>query len=278
MTPDKCPSCGTKLHRDLLACPNCPMSFPEDDGPKKVTNPLQQSRYYKFLFPAILFGAIGASIWYLGMGLMHLGTSNTAILNEAVPEKPAPAAPPAGPGGEGSSGVSPSAAAAAASGATKTSAGEAKPAEEEPMVVVTRAPADAPAPRAERSSAPRKAATEWRLRGTVYDLTTLKPLSGCAVLFTDQETNRSIKTRTDSSGRYRAVVPPLRGGYSVAIEKSGYAQNYLDPRTGGVRQLGAGVRTGMARGLAATLSAAPAILRDEDGEPLVTDFYLAPRQ
>ncbi len=77
MTPEKCPGCGAKLRPDMLACPNCPMSFPEDDGPSVgVVNPLKQSRYYKFVFPTVLLSVIGGGVWYMGAGLMHLGQEN----------------------------------------------------------------------------------------------------------------------------------------------------------------------------------------------------------
>ena len=131
----------------------------------------------------------------------------------------------------------------------------------------------------ERPSAPAKALTEWKLRGTIYDLTTLKPLSGCALIFSDEETNRAIRTRSDLTGTYRTIVPPLEGGkgYAVAVEKNGYSSNYLDPGTEGVRQMGAAQRKSMARDLASTLSAAPATVESVSEKPLVTDFYLAPR-
>jgi hypothetical protein len=283
MTPEKCPGCGVPLRPDMLACPNCPMSFPEDDGPKGSANPLKQSRFYKFLFPAVFFGTIGATIWYLGTGLMRLGMANNQIEagnlfgeNNAKPAAVAPA--PEKP--------------AAADEAAAARVGDARPADaaspdEGEMVIISHVDengtpiAQGASSKAAKRTAlpPPKAPTEWKLRGAVYDLTTLKPLAGCTLLFTDSETNRSVKTRTDSAGRYRAVVRPLDGGkgYDVAVEKSGYAPNYLNPATESVREMAPGQRKELARDLSATLAAAPATISTASEKPLVTDFYLAPR-
>ncbi|HEX4049005.1 MAG TPA: carboxypeptidase regulatory-like domain-containing protein [Elusimicrobiota bacterium] len=277
MTPEKCPGCGAKLRPDMLACPNCPMSFPEDDGPAGAVNPLKQSRYYQFVFPVLFFGAIGAAIWYLGTGLLRLGEANNQIENgNVLGEKVKPDAASAAPATVG-------AAFDAAIGEKPAAApGDAKPSDDDgEMLVVSRVddngssdiPRDAPAA---PPPPPPKPVTEWRLRGAVYDLTTLKPLAGCALLFTNEGTDRTVKTRTDSSGRYRAIVPPVDGGYSVSIEKIGYAPNYLDPATEGVRKLGAGRREELARNLSATFTAEPATVASESEKPLITDFYLAP--
>jgi hypothetical protein len=284
MTPDKCPGCGAKLRPDMLACPNCPMSFPEDDGPRGSGNPLKQSPLYKFLLPSLFFGGLGAGIWYLGTGLMRLGTDNSQVENgNLFGEKPPPAAAPRAP----------TAGAAAPPPMTGGDAVEAPPAEGEgkEMLIISHldengTPIDRDASGAVTRPAPSRTAPpsakpprEWKFRGEVYDLLTLKPLAGCALTFTDSETNRSIKTRTDSGGRYRAIVPPLSGGrgYSVAIERNGYAPNYLDPSIEGVRDMAAGERKNLARDLSATLASEPAIVSSASEKPLVTDFYIAPR-
>ena len=119
---------------------------------------------------------------------------------------------------------------------------------------------------------------EWKLRGAVYDLTTLKPVPGAALEFKDEERNKVVKTRTDSAGRYRTIVPSLgERGYLVVIKKGGYAANYLDPSIAGVPRLSAPKRLEMAQSLADTLTAAPATVEAPNAAPLVTDFYLAPR-
>ena len=286
MTPEKCPDCGAKLRPEMLACPNCPRSFPEDDGPPGgggAINPLKQSPLYKFLFPVLFFGTIGAAVWYMGTGLMHLGNENNQVENGNLFGEPAKGS------GSGSGG---------------TARRPAPPPSDEGSVVITRSGNDAappppavpfardehedhsksarpaPPPAAARPAPPApKAPTEWKLRGTVYDLTTLKPLAGCTLQFEDTGTARSIMTRTDSAGRYRTIVPPLNGGgYSVTIERNGYAPGYLDPGTENVPQMSASERKDMARDLSASLSAVPATIASVSEKPVVTDFYLAPRR
>jgi len=239
------------------------MSFPEDEGGGSgAANPLKESKYYQFVFPVVFFGAIGMIIWYLGSGLMHLGEANNQIENpNFLTGKSSP--PPT----------------ARAAGADEKSSAEAAP-DEAPVVSITRVEEEAPSRPASqaRRTPPPAAVTEWRLRGAVYDLTTLKPIRGAQLTFADETTNRTITTRSDSAGRYRVIVPPLDGrGYAVAVDKNGYAPNYLDPGTEGVREKEASERKSIARDLASTLSAAPATIQSASAEPLVTDFYLAPR-
>ena len=137
---------------------------------------------------------------------------------------------------------------------------------------------DAPPPMVPEAAKPVKAVKEWKLRGTVYDLTTLKPLAGCQLTFTDVETNRNISTRSNSEGRYRALVPSLpERGYTVKAEKSGYSPNYLDPGTEEVRAMSAAQRRELAKGLADTLAGTPATVKGVGAQPLITDFFLAPR-
>ena len=262
MTPEKCPGCGAKLRPDMLACPNCPMSFPEDAGPRGSVNPLKQSRYYQFLFPALFFGAIGAAIWYLGMGLMHLGLANNQVESGNIFGEKTKAPAPATVGETVSGGAS----------GPEIRPSEARPSDDDGVVMISHVGVQA-------AAATSKAPREWRLRGSVYDLVTLKPLAGCAIQFTNEATNRSIMTRSDSAGRYRTIVPSLSGGsgYSVSIEKSGYAPNYLNPGTEGVREMAAGERKGMARDLATTTAVEPATVQSVSEKPFITDFYLAPR-
>lgn len=263
------------------------MSFPEDEGPTGSSNPLKQSRYYQFVFPVLFFGAIGAIVWYLGAGLMHLGLANSEIENGNL-FGGAPKAAAGTPDGKTTVG----AAFNAAVGAGGSRGGDARSPEEKGpdeggMVAIVhveevgvRNPRGTPrSVRSQASAPPPKPVTEWKLRGTVYDLTTLKPLASCAIQFTDEARNRSIMTRTDSGGRYRALVPPLSSGrgYGVAIERSGYAPNYLDPGVEGVREMSADQRRNLARGLSATLAAEPATVQSAGEKPVVTDFFLAPR-
>jgi hypothetical protein len=293
MTPERCPGCGTPLRPEMLACPNCPLSFPEDDGPKGSVNPLKQSRYYNFLLPAVFFGALGLGVWYMGAGLMHLGAVNSqpetgnpfddkpstaAVAAAAAAGNASSAAGTDGEAGDGSSGVARTFDSPAGDGGGEMLIISKLDENGTPIDSGSAAKAPRPAP-LRKAPPPPRPPTEWKLRGAVYDLTTLKPLTGSALVFTDPETNRSVKTRTDSAGRYRAILPPLSDGrgYSVAVEKNGYSPNYLNPGTTGVREMAARERRSLARDLSSTLSAAPATVASTSEKPLVTDFYLAPR-
>ena len=267
-TPPYCPSCFTKLEPHMLACPNCPMSFPEDDGPVGATNPLKQSRYYQFLMPALFFAALGGTVWWLASGLFRLGEegANTPQLkfNSERPMGTPGGPPPAGSSYPKETPHSDQ----PGSGTVSVSPVEDAP----PSGTVSVGVPDEPPPK------PKKAIKEWKLRGQVFDLTTLKPLAGCQLTFTDPETNQNIVTRTNSEGRYRAIVPPLSDrGYTVTAAKNGYSPNYLDPGTEGVPAMSAAQRKDLAKGLSATLTASPASIQAISAAPLVTDFYLAPR-
>jgi hypothetical protein len=265
-TPPYCPQCFVKLEPEMRACPNCPMSFPDDDdAPAKSGNPLKQSRYYQFLMPALFFAALGMTVWWLASGMFRLGEDNAntpqlKVTNERPPE-PESSYPPA-PKDEGK--------APSDQGAGTVSI---QPVEDAPPP-----PAVAPITMPEAPPKKVKAVKEWRFRGTVYDLTTLKPLAGVQLNFTDPDTNANIRTRSNSQGVYRVIVPSLPDrGYSLTAAKNGYSPNYLDPGTPGVRQMAASERREMAKGLSDTLTASPASIQGIGAAPLITDLFLAPR-
>lgn len=279
MTPEKCPSCGTKLDPDMLHCPNCPMSFPEDD-PNPGVNPIKETTLYRFLMPALFFAFFGALIWGVASGLFKLGDESakapgptTRQLLGERDEKAERAANrrSASASSSDSDASSASGSDSSDSGRVSVTPADAAPEEKgtgEDTVIVSRA--------AEKPEAPVR---EWRLRGKVFDLLTLRPVASARIELVDSETNSRVQTRTDSTGRYRVVVRPLPGrGYAVSISKSGYAPNYLDPATGGVADMDAARRKELAADLASTLTATPALLSAPDANPLVTDFYLAPRR
>lgn len=284
MTPEKCPGCGTKLSPEMLACPNCPMSFPEDE-PASGGNPLKQSPYWNFVLPALFFGALALGIWYIAIGLFHLGEENAKSIDEkpnflrSTAEEKAAAAKAAAAKDGGDETTSEGAVFEPSNPGGGPSSVKAKGGAGGDTTMISITPVE---PDAKGGSAPPppKAAPpkEWRLRGKVYDLATLKPLAGVSLEFVDEASNTSRRTRTDASGAYRIIVPPLDGrGWAVKAAKGGYSSNYLDPATPGVRELSAADRRALAKDLAATLSAAPASVAAESADPVVTDFYLAPR-
>ncbi len=251
------------------------MSFPEDEGASEQ-NPLKQTAWYRFLPPLLLFAGIGAVVWTMATGLFSLGEENSKDLQKMGLLKYASTAAV-------SAALSHQDAEAVVAGQTQAAAAPADApaapsAEGSGMIAIS--PADqAPAPEPVFvTPASRRRASEWRLRGAVYDLTTLRPLAGCRMGFSDPRSDRLVATRTDAAGRYRLVVPPLDGrGYAVSISKAGYAPVYLDPGTEGVRAMSPSKRAGLAKDLAATLGGTPAEVQGLSDEPLITDFYLAPR-
>lgn len=288
--PAKCPGCGTKLQPDWENCPNCPMSFP--DVEPASASPLKNSPYRDVVRPALFFAALGFGLWALMGGLWKVakdsdaavapaggssdmsgdvvqkvldgqlanpGAAKTTIdkFYDAAQDKPG-ASEALFKGGAG-------AASTAESGATSAiSSGD--EGEGSGTISITAAPAG-PRPKAVR---------EWKLRGTVYDLVTLKPVPGCAVTFVDNETNDKITTTSNAKGLYRAIVPPLpERGYQVSVSKSGYAKTYLEPGLQEPAQLDEATRRGMASDLAASI-AQPSTVLPPGGEPHVTDIYLAP--
>jgi hypothetical protein len=277
MTPSKCPGCGTKLTPDMLACPNCPMSFPEDEDDSSGGNPLKQSKYYQFVFPVLFFGAIGAIVWYIGSGLMRLGEENNQLetanflRGDSAQSSPAPS-PSAAPAAEPAAGPKDGTADDGDAGSDDDGGAVSIVHADEPVRPAPRSPSR------RRQPPPPEVVREWKLRGTVYDLATLKPLPGVQLTFADEGTNRSIRTRSDASGRYRVIVPPLDGrGYAVTADKKGYSPNYLDPGTEGVQEKDEADRKSLSRDLSSTLSATPFTVQSAGAKPLVTDFYLAPR-
>ena len=259
MTPEQCPNCGTKLKPEAPSCPACPMSFPEDDSGSAI-HPIKQTRLYRALPPILLFVGIGYLIWSMATGLFRLGENSANY--DAVDHAASASGPSAGPASSAIAAAAPAASAAPAADVVFISHNDAP---------IARRPARA-------TAAVVKAVRSWRLRGAVYDLTTLKPLAGCTISLTDERANRRFETRTDGSGRYRTVVPSLlEGGYDVGINKDGYTPAYLDSAQEGVPSMSSTQRLELARDLAKTFTSQPATVQAADAAPLVTDFYLAPR-
>lgn len=259
MTPEECPNCGTKLKPEALSCPNCPMSFPEEDSGPGV-HPIKQTRLYRALPPILLLVGSGYLIWSMAMGLFHLGETSAnydSAAHGAEASDEAPRVP-----------VSTVAASVVMS----------QEPERDDVVFISHDDAPAPRRNARVAGAVEKVVRSWRLRGSVYDLTTLRPLPDCEITLVDEKSNRRIETRTDASGRYRTVVPALAdGGYVVGISKEGYSPAYLDSAQDGVPTMSPSQRGALARDLAKSFTSQPASIQTANAAPLITDFYLAPR-
>ncbi|MDX6770147.1 MAG: carboxypeptidase regulatory-like domain-containing protein [Elusimicrobiota bacterium] len=294
-TPASCPGCGTKLDPEMEACPNCPWSFTgQEEG---ENNPLKaESRLRDLALPVAFFGLLGWGIWRLGLGLLGAGmdasqaetgslsTGGGPATKEQVAKTLEDSMKQLGAEGPAPGGTVDLVAQLDGRPQPGGSAGAAKTAGAERVAVM---PADDATDAGEGSGtisiqkeAPGKAAravSEWRLRGRVYDLVTLKPIAGARLVLLDNQTNARAETLTGADGRYKTVLPPLEGrGYVVTISKPGYAQSYAGPESAGVADLDAGSRKELARQLGRSVEA-PASLEPGGSEPLVTDFFLAPR-
>lgn len=284
-TPASCPGCGTKLAPETEACPNCPMSF---TGREEAENsPLNaESRLRDFALPAAFFALLGYGIWKLGIGLLGIGLDASQAERGSFSTGGAPASSAAVAqnieesmrqlGGAGLPQGGSVDLIAQLDGRPQPGAGGGR---------VTVMPADPPDPGEgqgtisvvkESPGTAARVVQEWRLRGAVYDLLTLKPVAGAKITLTDNATNSRAETVTDAKGRYRAVLPPLRErGYLVAISKPGYARSYAGPESAGVADLDVGSRQELARQLGRSVEE-PASLEPGSEAPLITNFFLAP--
>ncbi len=236
-----CPGCGNKLHPDQESCLHCPMSF-RDALPEKTI--LQGDNFRNFGIPIIIFGGLAAVLWIYSQTMWKVVTAG-------VEDIPADAPAVAMPGG--------------ASGFAEASV----EADEESGQGTISIMAD--------RGAKTIVVTEWKLRGTVYDLLTLMPVAGARLVLIDNETNLRAVVQTDGQGRYRTILPPLPGrGYAVTISKAGYANSYLNPGTEGVAEMPPERRKELIKDLSSMI-AEPASLEPHSGTPLVTDFHLAPK-
>ena len=278
--PPKCPGCGTKLEPDMLACPNCPLSFEEKIIP---SNQLSGGFLKDFVMPCLFLAVMAVAAYWVGQRVLALvrpaekpaasvppksgldGLDEAALLARLRNEDPEAAAKYI----EGLSGVQPSAdpelVAAVAKAAGPPPAPPAGREQEEAFSAVAVTKAYVPKPR------------EWKFRGAVRDLVSLRALSGCKLTFTDQEEQKSASTVTGKDGRYRIILPPLEGrGYYVTIEREDYARAYLDPGAD-VERMEEERRLQTAKELATTVGR-PAELAPFKDAPLETDFFLAPKR
>ena len=242
-----CPSCGTKVPLETEHCPNCPASFPSFEAA-----PLASHARRGPANPAVYLLLV-VCVCILGWKLLS-GTLNYVSKEITTPPVPADA-----PDSRVQTITLP--------GPSKITA--APPEEdEEPVPVVV------------NHEAPRKkqaVVSEWKLRGSVYDLISLKPVARASLAFKDLRTARSIETVTDLNGRYRLTVPALAGrGYVAQLHAPGYASSYLNPDIDNVASKPEPDRREMAAELNHSLNGAYTV-QAHDSDPWVTDFYLAPK-
>lgn len=235
----KCPSCGNMVAMEEAACPCCPYSFPAQE--EADIEQVGQQQSWTPLPLLLLLGAAAAMAYFW----MTAATSDS-------PENAPPQAQ------------------ADSSREILIAAEPRRYKRRPPREQIAAAASIAPKPAAREAEL-----QEWKMRGVIYDLLTLSPLPGCRVVFRDEKANAFHETLADGTGRYRMILPPNEQGYAISIEKEGYASAYLDPSIEDVPRLSRAKRGELARGLIGTIRP-PAILEPKTGDPLLTDFYLAP--
>lgn len=264
----RCPACSGEMPADAKDCPSCPFSFAdEDDAPPPGRSSAAPAAWHPAVWAGLL-AVLGVGAWQ-GLNYVIHHAADEAPGGGAVQEAASPgtveiiaAAPPLA--SDAGRIAVPSVPAREALPELAAPAPEAP--QGEPLIAVTAASPEPEEP----------LPAEWRLRGVVYDLETLKPLAGCAMVFSDAQSNTRRETMTDGQGRYRIIVPPLSGrGYSAAINHPGYAKAYLDPEAQGVSGISEEQRRWMAAELLKSLHG-PYVVEPRGAEPKVTDFYLAP--
>lgn len=267
--PAACPVCGTKLQPDWESCPNCPMSF-RDAPPEKT--PFQNDNFRNFGIPAIIFGGLAFVFWTASQFMWRTAQGSTETVSTLAKQFGKPPSPKAGgpmPSDNGSIQGMVDAQLTHRAPLGFSPIAPPKPAAvEEGPGTISIMPGAGPK---------RKAVKEWKMRGVIYDLITLKPVPGVLMTLTDNDTNSRAEILSDRQGRYRALLPALSGrGYIVTLSKSGYEPAFLDPETTGVSAMPLARRQALAKDLYA-LIAAPFTLWPPSEAPLVTDFHLAPK-
>jgi hypothetical protein len=273
------------------------MSF-QDAPPEKTA--LQSDAFRNFGIPILFFGGLAYFIWAFSHYMWRTAEEGTVTTVAATKATLANAgksgAPGSGtvaqailsdlkdnrdtPGGSSSgSGVVPSDSASIQALVDAQRTGKHEPTGRDPMPETKSVEEEGPgivSIMQEKGPRP-KVVSEWKMRGTIYDLITLKPVPGVHMIFTDNATNSKAQIKTDEQGRYRTILPALPGrGYLVTLSKTGYLKSYLDPGTEGVSDMPLERRKEIVSELA-SLIAEPAALQPNSGDPLLTDFHMAPK-
>lgn len=246
MPPKKiCPECRSQVEAEAEHCPNCPYSF------QTAEHGVQENRsaetHLRLIAWVVVLGLMAFGAWTVLSFVMRYSDDSTAPIKtnplaqavEAHRYRPAPIA-----------------------GAPV--AHEEETVAEEPVYIGAGA--------IEKEAGPK----EWKLRGVVYDLISLKPVPRVTVLFKDAALNRRFETMTDNEGRYRVAIPSLSDrGYSVVLLHQDYAASYLKAGMPEVMAKEAGARRALAQELARSLDP-PSTLQGYGRAAVLTDFFIAP--
>ncbi|MBI5884091.1 MAG: carboxypeptidase regulatory-like domain-containing protein [Elusimicrobia bacterium] len=69
----------------------------------------------------------------------------------------------------------------------------------------------------------------WTIKGRIYDLMTLRPISGAQLILKDKLSGKTFSVKTDAAGAYTLKLKPVdEGGYAVAVLLQGRAWPFLE--------------------------------------------------
>ena len=137
-----------------------------------------------------------------------------------------------------------------------------------PPAAVKRPPEAKPVPRPDH----------WVIRGQVYDLFSLKPVSGAQVTLTARASGDAVQSRTDAGGSYSVRVPRRdEGGYIIAVRHPKYRRNYLDDDEPPYRTQEAARRQEAAVLFRQSEVQHVALVPDENQDEVVHNLVLLPR-
>lgn len=271
--PFPCPSCGKENADDAKACAYCPESFPdEDDELRKPKFKKIDPGAWSIKRWLLIFMLIGFAIWrafaFLAMTLekgalpvMGRYVKSKASVDEILNQD------------QSKNGLSK---------AMEIVLGTAPPtalAAAHEMRMSTKNGSISPTGRMGDSASKGEAVDDgpkWLLKGTVYDLVTLRPVRDCALTFAAG--GKRFNETTDGSGQYSVAVPIVdHGGYDVVIKHNAYARTYLNPAAEHVTSMSLEDRKDMAHDLNQA-SEGPYQVQPIEDAPLTTDFYIAPKK
>jgi hypothetical protein len=270
----RCPECDKDNQDDARGCAFCPATFPDPDNPEQVK---KFRRFDPASWPIavwlLAFVGCGLLTWKGIDSIMSVGAEGLKnpllLVNrklETMNKDSAIAQPVIQAHQAAQDAAAKSSAPAYTVGSTSNAAS-----------VSWNGQADAPAaPKPDQPAKREPQPGDWKLSGTVYDLVTLQPLSGCVMAFKGKSAR--FEAVTDDAGHYDLPVPPPHGGggYLVEISRPGYARSYLNPATENVKEKSAEDRAEMAKDLS-TSDGGQYPVEAGGSDTLTTDFYLAPK-
>ncbi|MDE2293565.1 MAG: carboxypeptidase regulatory-like domain-containing protein, partial [Elusimicrobia bacterium] len=117
--------------------------------------------------------------------------------------------------------------------------------------------------------------TQWRMRGTVFDIISGEPIANADVVFQEPSTGRRFATSTDAQGRYRAQLPVSSEGFDLQIRAPDYEPKYFEDSSPSYRKLSPEERQHAADDLLRILQNR-GLIQQPGGSVLNRDYVLIP--